>query len=76
MSKFFTMEERLADRFCPVYGREIGSEICYETVLVFDRILHRASVPELDYVHDMEAAKKRCESCPYVVIWGEEYSEI
>ncbi len=59
------------DRDCPVYGREIGCELCFETVMTFEKILISDAVPELDNVKDMETARKNCEKCPYSTSWEE-----
>lgn len=69
----FSIDELTADRFCPVYGKEIGCELCCETVQVFDKILKIEAVPELSGVSDQETAEKCCKSCPYQKSWEEEY---
>lgn len=59
------------DRDCPVYGRKIGCELCFETVMTFEKILLTDAVPEHENVKDMETAHIRCEECRYSAIWEE-----
>ena len=59
----------VSDRMCSVYNREIGCELCYETVQVLEGLLKRSSVPEMDSVIDLDEAKARCEKCIYLQTW-------
>ena len=54
------------DRMCPIYGKEIVGELCYETTLCMQEYFKLSSVPELaDIVCDMDTARKTCIDCPH-----------
>lgn len=61
-----------ADRFCKIYNKEIGCELCYETVQVSEGILKKKSVPELADIDTYEIKKQCCE-CWYYSTWEEDY---
>lgn len=50
---------------CPVYGREVDSDLCYETLQCLSGMFKPSSVPELDEVRDIEAARHQCQGCEY-----------
>lgn len=50
---------------CPVYGREIDPDLCYETLQCLSGMFKISSVPELDEVKDIETARKQCKGCKY-----------
>lgn len=52
------------DRNCPVVGRNIDSEVCYEIVMCLTSGFNPSSVPEVDFKND-EKTRSICESCPY-----------
>lgn len=51
--------------FCPVYGKEIDSDLCYESLMCLKKFFKTSSVPELDEVKDIEAARQKCQGCEY-----------
>lgn len=51
--------------FCPVYGREIDPDLCYESLMCLNKFFKTSSVPELNEVKDIEAARQKCKSCEY-----------
>lgn len=51
--------------FCPVYGTEIDSDLCYETLMCLEKFFKPSSVPELDEIEDIEAARQQCLGCEY-----------
>ena len=51
--------------FCPVYGREIDPDLCYESLECLAGMFKISSVPELAEVKDIEAARKQCKRCEY-----------
>ena len=54
------------DRMCPIYGKVIDGELCYETALCMQGLFKLSSVPESkDIKLDAETARKSCTNCPY-----------
>ena len=54
------------DRSCPIYGKVIDGELCYETALCMQGLFKLSSVPEAkDIKMGAEDAKKTCTNCPY-----------
>ena len=54
------------DRMCPIYGKVIAGELCYETALCMQGLFHISSVPESVHIKLKFAdAKKVCSECPY-----------
>ena len=51
--------------FCPVYGREIDPDLCYDSLMCLSGMFKTSSVPELDEVKDIEAARQQCKGCEY-----------
>lgn len=54
-----------SDHHCPVYGRTIDIDLCYESLMALSRAVKVSSVPELGEIKDIEAARKTCAKCPY-----------
>ncbi len=50
---------------CPVYGREVDPDLCYETLQCLSGMFKPSSVPELEGVGDIEAARQQCQGCEY-----------
>ena len=53
------------DHMCPVYGRIIDPDLCYESLMCLNRAFKTSSVHELSEVGDIEAARKICRECEY-----------
>lgn len=54
------------DRYCPIYGKVIGGEICYETALCMQGMFKLSSVPEAkDIIFEVEQARQICLACPH-----------
>lgn len=54
------------DRECPIYGKIIDGELCYETAMCMQGLFVLSSVPESkDIVLPEEEARKACVACPY-----------
>lgn len=58
-------DEYTADRHCPVFGRTIDCDLCYESVMALSRAVRVESVPELDEVKDIESARILCDKCKF-----------
>lgn len=54
-----------ADHYCPVYGRTITSDLCYDSLMCLNRSFKVSSTKELKEVEDIENARKICAECPY-----------
>ena len=54
-----------ADHACPVYGRVICADLCYESLCALGRVIKISSVPELAEIGDIEEARRLCAACPY-----------
>lgn len=52
------------DRYCPVAGKEIDCETCYEMVMCIDGCFKASSIPEIEFQVN-EETKRICEACPY-----------
>ncbi len=51
---------------CPLYGKDIDIELCYETALCMQGLFKPTSVPEIKSITvDMNEAKKLCNKCPH-----------
>lgn len=51
---------------CPLYDKEIDTELCYETALCMQGQFKLSSVPETKSIAlDINEAKKICNECPY-----------
>lgn len=53
------------DHYCPVYGRIIASDLCYDSLMCLNRSFKLSSTKELREVKDIEKARKVCAECPY-----------
>lgn len=54
------------DRYCPIYGKVIDGEICYETALCMQGLFKLSSVPESkDIILEEEQARQTCLACPH-----------
>ena len=54
-----------ADHYCPVYGKVITPDLCYDTLVCLNGSIKIETNDELSRVVDIETAKKRCRNCPY-----------
>ena len=51
---------------CPIYGKVICSELCYETAMCMQGFFKLSSVPESREIDlDLSEARKICTNCPY-----------
>jgi hypothetical protein len=54
------------DRECPIYGKVIDGELCYETAMCMQGLFKLSSVSEAkNIVMDSETARRVCSSCEY-----------
>lgn len=54
------------DRKCPIYGKIIDGELCYETALCMQGQFKLTSVPEAKEIKlHFDIAKNICNNCPY-----------
>ena len=53
------------DHFCPVYGRTITADLCYDSLNCLNRSFKVESTKELSEVDDIEVARKICAECEY-----------
>ena len=58
-------KEYTADRYCPVFGRVIDCEWCYDSVLGLRKMFNPRAIPELNEVQDLEKAGEICRACKY-----------
>ena len=54
-----------ADRYCPVYGKVICADLCYDSLCCLSGGFKISSTKELLEIEDIEAARIACENCPY-----------
>ncbi len=58
-----------ADRFCPALNQIIGSDFCYEYIMVLNSSFKLSSVPELAEILErenrVEEARQICRKCQY-----------
>lgn len=54
-----------ADRYCPVYNKEINGCLCYETIFTLSGFFKISSVPELLEIEDIEKARIICDECSH-----------
>lgn len=52
-------------RNCPVYGREIDEDLCYETIQCLCGMFKTSSLKEVDEIEDIEKARQQCRGCSY-----------
>lgn len=53
------------DHFCPVYGKVIDIDLCYDSLMCLNRTFKISSTRELASIEDIDAARNVCASCPY-----------
>ncbi len=54
------------DRTCPIYGKVIDGELCYETALCMKGCFKTSSVQEIDSIEiPIETAREICKECEY-----------
>lgn len=64
----------VAARVCPIFGKEIDCELCYEATQVGDGILKIDSVPELSDLNiNAEKVKEQCSRCKYSSMWEDDF---
>ena len=51
--------------YCPAYAKVVDADLCYETIMVFNKIIKASSVNEMREITDIEKSKKECLKCPY-----------
>ena len=51
--------------YCPVYGKIIDMDLCYESLMCLNRTFKVSSVKELSEIADIDNARKLCERCEY-----------
>lgn len=51
-------------RSCPICGKVITSEVCYEIVMCLTAGYNPESVPEVVFENDRKT-KEICDNCPY-----------
>lgn len=54
-----------ADHYCPVYGRTIEADLCYDSLMCLNGSFKVSSTKELQEVEDIENARNVCMACPY-----------
>ena len=57
--------DHTVDHYCPVYGRLISADLCYDSLMCLNRCFKVSSTKELLEVPDIEAARAICAKCPY-----------
>lgn len=53
------------EHYCPVYQREIDSDLCYDSLMCLNGYFKISSTKELNEVKDIKEARKICSECPY-----------
>ena len=53
------------DHYCPVYGRVISADLCYDSFMCLNRCFKVASTKELSEIEDIEVARRICAKCQY-----------
>ena len=53
------------DHYCPVYGRTICADLCYDSLMCLNHCFKVSSTKELAEIKDIEKARKACAKCPY-----------
>lgn len=54
-----------SDHYCPVYGRDITADLCYDSLMCLNRTFKISSTKELAETDNIEEARAICEKCPY-----------
>lgn len=50
---------------CPVYGKLIDEDLCYESLQCLCGMFKTSSLKELGEVEDIEKARQQCKACPH-----------
>ncbi len=53
------------DHYCPVYGRVIDPDLCYDSLCCLNRMFKISSTKELLEIKNIEMARKTCSECEY-----------
>ena len=53
------------EHYCPVYGKVVHPDLCYDSMMCLHRFFKVSSVEELSRVKDIEAAREKCQMCKY-----------
>lgn len=54
--------------FCPVYGKEISMDLCYESLQCLKGMFHPSSVMELSEIKDLKEAANVCGNCDFSML--------
>ena len=54
-----------ADHYCPVYGRVISADLCYDSLCCLTGQFKVDSTKELAEVENLDSARNSCKKCPY-----------
>ena len=50
---------------CPVYGKVINPDLCYDSAICLMGLVKVEALAELRPIKDIENARKICRECPY-----------
>ena len=53
------------DHYCPVYGKVISIDLCYDSLCCLKGLFKISSTKELVKIENIDEATKICENCPY-----------
>lgn len=53
------------DHYCPVYGKVISIDLCYDSLCCLKGFFKISSTKELVEIENIDEATKICENCPY-----------
>lgn len=53
------------DHYCKVYDKEIGSDLCYDSLMCLGGYFKVSSLQELTAIEDIDNARKLCKQCVY-----------
>ena len=59
-----------ADHYCPVYGKKITADLCYESLNCLSKMFKISSTKELADIKDIDQAREICNACPYSDLGG------
>lgn len=54
-----------SDHCCPVYGKVIDADLCYDSMMCLNKSFKISSTKELSVIEDIEKARKVCGECKY-----------
>lgn len=54
-----------AVHYCPVFGKVIDADLCYESLMCLNHSFKISSTKELAVVKNIDEARKICAGCPY-----------